>query len=139
MSKPNLQQLTVALHSAWSANTGYVDASAWNNDNPARGQCVTSSLIVQDFFGGDIVRYAVKARGIDETHYANILEDGTVIDMTRSQYEGEVTLMEIPINLAMNNFRTVRERCLADEETRALYEILRERVDDRLLSTEKHN
>lgn len=68
-----------ALQESWSATTSYEADENWNPENPARGQCVVSSLVVQDYFGGDIVRYAVIGEGIDETHYFNILDNGTLI------------------------------------------------------------
>lgn len=48
---------------------------------------MVSSLVAQDYFGGDSVRYAVKGDGIDEMHYCNLLEDGVLLDTTRSQYQ----------------------------------------------------
>lgn len=126
---PTLQQLTTALRKSWTAETGYAKAGAWNSKNPARGQCVTSSLIVQDYFGGDIIRYAVSGDGLDETHYFNVLDDGTVIDTTRSQYKQQVSMEEKPIDLAKNGFTSVRERCLADDETRHRYTLLKKNVE----------
>ena len=132
MEIPGIEQLTSALHSAWSAETGYADIGAWNDQNPARGQCVTSSLVVQDYLGGDIIRYAVNGDNINETHYCNVLNDGTLLDTTRSQYTQSVNLVEKPIDLAKNGFRTVRERCLADDETKVRYMILKTRVAEAL-------
>lgn len=130
MNMPTLQQLAHALRQAWSAETGYAGEGVWTKENPARGQCVTSSLVVQDYFGGDIVRYQVSGEDIDETHYFNILHDGTIVDTTKSQYSQQANMIEKPIDLKKNNFHTVRERCLADEETKCLYETLKTRVED---------
>lgn len=109
----------------------YESDENWSPENPARGQCVVSSLVVLDYFGGDIVRYAVTGEGIDETHYFNVLEDGTVLDTTRSQYKDkQVNMAEKPIDLKKNGFSSVRERCLADKETKYRYGILATRVRD---------
>jgi hypothetical protein len=125
----SLSDLIEALQKSWSATTSYESDEHWSSENPARGQCVVSSLVVQDYFGGNIVRYAVTGDGIDETHYFNVLENGTVIDTTRSQYESKkVSMVEKPIDLAKNSFNSVRQRCLADEETNYRYSILKERV-----------
>lgn len=42
------------LKKSWSAETSY-SPGEWTSINPARGQCVISSLILQDCFGGNIV------------------------------------------------------------------------------------
>jgi len=130
MNKPTLQQLTAALHKAWDSETGYAGVGAWSSDNPARGQCVTSSLVVQDYFGGDIVRYEVAGEHIDETHYFNILEDGTRLDTTGSQYVLPVTMRPKPVDLAEH--LTLRDKRLSDDETRHKYTLLKSRVENLL-------
>lgn len=127
MKTPALTQLTKALHQAWDDETGYARSGVWTSGNPARGQCVTSSLVVQDYFGGDIVRYEVKGIDIDETHYFNILDDGTIIDTTGSQYKIPVNMRPKPVNLG--EYPTLRDKCLADEETRARYYLLKSKVE----------
>ena len=129
MNKPSLQQLTSALHESWPVEIGNAVVGDWTPENPARGQCIPSSLVVQDYFGGDIVRYAVTAEGINETHYFNVLKDGTIIDTTGSQYKVPVSMIVKPIDLAKNSFQSVRERCLADDDTRMRYELLQSRVE----------
>jgi hypothetical protein len=121
--------LLTALHGAWNAKTGYANEN-WSADNPARGQCVVTSLVVQDYLGGDLVRFAVTGEGINEKHYCNVLEDGTLIDVTRSQYRIPVTMRLDPVDL--KNFSSMRERRLADEETHTRYEYLKKRVAERL-------
>lgn len=134
---PPIHQLLNALHAAWTADTSYAKTGEWSIDNPARGQCVTSALVVQDYFGGDIVRYAVTGDGIDETHYLNLLDDGTLLDTTGSQYKDSVSMRLKPIDLAKNNFISVRQRCLADKETKYRYELLKKRVENSLREFEK--
>lgn len=129
MKNLSLSHFINVLQKSWSATTSYERDENWSSENPARGQCVVSSLIVQDYFGGDIVRYAITSEGIDETHYFNVLEDGTVLDTTRSQYKDkQVSMAEKPIDLKKNGFGSVRERCLADKETNYRYGILKESV-----------
>ena len=134
MQTPSLEQIKQALRASWNAETGYAGAGVWTEDNPARGQCVTSSLVVQDYLGGDIVRYAVLGDGIDETHYFNVLDDGTVVDTTGDQYTVPVTMTLKPINAAVH--KTVRAKCLADDETRYRYEMLKTRVEKALTPVE---
>lgn len=123
--KPTLDQLIAALHHAWSAETSYADTD-WPSDNPARGQCVVSALVVQDYFGGELVRFAVSG-DFNEMHYANELE-GVLLDTTRSQYrDAAVTFTPKPVEL--KGYPTVRAKRLADDETRQRYELLKSRVE----------
>jgi hypothetical protein len=48
MDTPSLLQLTTALHAAWNEEAGYAGVGVWTPQNPAHGQCVTSSLVVQE-------------------------------------------------------------------------------------------
>ena len=128
MSSANILELARALQASWPVDAKNDIWQGWTPDNPSRGQCVPSSLVVQDYFGGDIVRYRMTADGINETHYFNVLQDGTVIDTTASQYKFSVIMKPDPVDLAKNNYESMRERCLADDETRERYEILKSRV-----------
>jgi len=129
MAKPTLEQLTHALHASWGADTSF-DASEWSEDNPARGQCVASSLIVQDYYGGDLLRYEVRGEGLQELHYCNLLDDGTILDTTGQQYHQIVSMQISPVHLA--GYATVREKRLADNGTRKRYELLKSRITRQL-------
>lgn len=122
---PTLSELTTAFHKAWNAETGFAGGD-WSSDNPARAQCLTSSLVVQDYYGGDLIRFAVRGEGISENHYCNLLEDGTLLDTTRSQYTTPVTMQVHPVNLG--GYSSLREKRLDDEETRMRYELLKRRL-----------
>lgn len=127
MNNPTLQQLTAALHEAWDEETGYAGAGVWTSDNPARGQCVSSSLVVQDYLGGKIVRYEVKGEDVDETHYCNILEDETILDTTGQQYKVPVSMRPKPVDL--QEYPSLRDKRLADKETRYRYQLLKRKVE----------
>ena len=120
----DLTTLVKALQQSWKPET-----STWGPelplDNPARGQCVVSSLIVQDFFGGDLVRVHAQGEGIDENHYFNRLVDGTIVDTTGQQYLHPVILSPNPVDLTVGGFSTIRERCLEDEDTQRRYRVLK--------------
>ncbi len=133
MLQPTLKKLVEALQYAWADDT-CINPADWSEDNPARGQCVGSSLVMQDYLGGDLLRYRVSADGINETHYCNILEDGTIIDTTGQQYKVSVILQIDPVQL--KSFHSIREKRLADDGTRKRYEILASRVSQYLLSTD---
>ncbi len=124
----NFIEISEALHNSWSAETSRGGKAT--ADNPARGQCVVSSLVVQDFFGGELRRVRVTGDGIDEKHYFNVLKDGTRIDTTGSQYDDMVVRFE-PLPINFNSVTTVRDKVL-DEDTSRRYALLRARVDDYL-------
>lgn len=122
-----IERLAVALRQSWSAETAYGGVE-WTADNPARGQCVVSSLVVQDYLGGDLVRFAVEGEDLREKHYANVM-DGVLVDVTRGQYEGMgVTMKEH--RPERGTFDSLRERVLADEDTARRYELLKKRVEE---------
>ena len=124
-----LQQLTKALHQAWDSDTAY-DATEWSSNNKARGQCVVSSLLVQDYLGGELVRYEINEGSLHEMHYANQLEDGTIVDTTGSQYLSPVSMKIKPV--ALKGFASIRDKRLADTSTARRYEILKKRVEQLL-------
>lgn len=82
-----IEALATALPSAWSLKT----SSVWRPDNPARGQCSVTSLVVQDFFGGDIL----KTQTPEGWHFYNQI-DGRRIDLTRAQFADPVRYDDLP-------------------------------------------
>lgn len=128
---PTLQELSDALQASWGADTAY-NSEEWSQENKARGQCIVSSLIAQDYLGGDLIRYEINEDQLHETHYMNQLSDGTVIDTTASQYTSSVTMKRKPIDTG--EFTSIRDKRLADKSTATRYEILRRRVEQRLTS-----
>src|SRR5882757_7942847 len=96
--EPSFESLIIVLRQSWSAETAF-NASDWSPENPARGQCVISALVVQDYLGGDLQRFEVQGDDFAETHYTNLL-NGVVIDTTASQYDDlNVSLTPTPTNL----------------------------------------
>lgn len=129
MTTYDLDTATNTLSASWSADTAY-GPSSWSQDNPARGQCIVSCLVIQDYFGGDLVRYSVKGEGINETHYVNKLPNGSLLDTTASQYTYDVVFQPKPIEL--DGFSSIREKRLADADTLRRYILLRDRVKQRV-------
>lgn len=124
-----LEKVFEALQHSWRADTAY-DASGWSEGNPARGQCVVSSLVINDYFKGDFQKYKVHG-AVEETHYCNILPDGAYIDSTGKQYDGLIVSLH-PIKYNLASFSTCREKLLSDIATNERYEILKSRVSDYL-------
>jgi len=121
-----LKQIIKALEASWSGDTAY-NKSDWTPENPARGQCVVSSLVVQDYLGGDLVKCAVDAENLQESHYFNKLDDGTMLDVTGKQYTFPVNFRLVPVS--HEGFESIRDKRLSDDDTRLRYKILKSRVD----------
>lgn len=76
-----LVQLRSELERVWDARTS-TDPDGWCPGNPARGQCTVAVLLVQDEFGGHILRGLVGGL----SHFWNELPDGREVDLTRDQF-----------------------------------------------------
>jgi len=75
-----------ALKKSWSKETSYPSTQKdWSDKNPAFGQCAVTVLVVQDYFGGEILYCK------HYNHYWNRLPNRREIDLTRSQFENKVT------------------------------------------------
>src|SRR5690242_14988757 len=83
----SLAAVEAALRGAWRADPSS-DPARWSAENPAWGQCAVTSLLVQDLFGGQLLRAEVD--GI--SHYWLRLEDGSEIDLTREQFGADVSV-----------------------------------------------
>ena len=108
-----IERLTTAITSSWSHETTSTP-DEWSEENPARGQCVPTSLVVQDYLGGDIERLSTVYQGNTETHYRNIV-DGEPLDLSRAQYPEDQVFKPAPVTV------DTREYVLANANTRARY------------------
>mgnify|MGYP002621454130 CR=1 FL=1 len=81
-----LELLQQYLYKVYSKDTCYpLCRDDWNDSNPTLGHCAIVSLIVNDYFGGDI--YKIKVDGV--SHYFNLI-DNKVVDLTSSQFNKEI-------------------------------------------------
>ena len=126
-----LTDISAALEASWGPDTAF-NRGEWTKENNARGQCVVSSLVVQDYLGGELLRCAIDNETLHETHYFNQLQDGTLVDTTKNQYTELVSMKIIPV--AYEGFSSIREKRLSDDDTRQRYELLKQRVDSYLAS-----
>jgi hypothetical protein len=115
-----MEEIAQALRRSWTPDTAYRDT--WRPDRRSTGQCAVTALVVQDYLGGTLRRAVLPG----ETHYWNVLPDGTEVDLTRDQFDsynptsiGEVT----------------RDEIVAFPDTAHRYAILRESVAERLMTT----
>jgi len=109
-----LKKLEEAIAESWEIDTCYPPwQDRWSEENPALGQCAVTSLVVQDYLGGELV-YCMHNH-----HYWNRLPSGKEIDFTRQQFpEGT--------QVCADSLRG-REELLSGEIVER-YEILRMRV-----------
>lgn len=73
------------LNKCWSIKS----SSKWTSENPAKGQCGVTSLVINDFFGGDILRTETP----EGWHYYNRI-DNKRYDFTQSQFVQEPIYMD---------------------------------------------
>lgn len=97
----------------WSRDTS-ADPEGWTPDNPTHGHCAVAALIVQDVFGGDLLRCPIPGG----SHYWNRLPDGSELDLTAGQFKNPVERVGIEVRS--------REYVLSFEATAKRYELLRE-------------
>jgi hypothetical protein len=89
-----LAALEQAIREAWSLDTADED-DGWTPENPSRGQCDITALVVQDVLGGDILGADVYLDGARiEGHMWNRLVSGIEIDLTREQFRRGETIGE---------------------------------------------
>ncbi len=95
-----LEAVILALRESWGPDTcAPEDIADWTPDNPARGQCATTALVLHDFFGGSLVMGEVIVDGERvDFHWWNRLPDGEQVDITLEQFgahEHVVGAMEV--------------------------------------------
>ncbi|MBA8877890.1 YunG family protein [Phyllobacterium myrsinacearum] len=106
---PTPVELYQVLKTAWSLES----SSSWTHENPAKGQCSVTSLVVQDYFGGLILK--TKTHG--GTHFYNLI-DGVRWDLTISQFDRPIPFQDQPAS---------REDAMVDTSEQQ-YQKLKERL-----------
>lgn len=76
------------LRCAWSAES----SSLYSEENPARGHCGVTALVVQDHFGGEIRKTPTE----EGDHFYNYI-NGARHDLTVSQFNYVPTYLDIPV------------------------------------------
>lgn len=69
---------------AWDSLTS--SEPSWSLENPALGQCAVTSLIIQDWFGGSLLRAEVVCGESIKSHYWNLLPGNKEVDLTFGQF-----------------------------------------------------
>ena len=119
-------QLKQLLIQSWDLETcspGLRDK--WNEGNPSLGQCAITALIVNDFFGGKIMRCMASSG----SHYYNIIDD-ELVDLTVEQFLGEIPQYE-------NGEERTREYLLSNEDTKNRYLLLNRNLQETIEEDKK--
>ena len=108
-----LDKLEKLLNCSWNKETcspGLRDK--WDETNPSLGQCAITALVVNDYFGGKIMRCMTSSG----SHYYNLIDD-KIVDLTKGQFLGEIPLYE-------EGKERTREYLLGNEDTKSRYVML---------------
>ena len=101
------------LYSSWSKDTCSPSLKdEWHVKNPSLGQCAITSLIVNDIFGGKIMRCMTSSG----SHYYNMIEN-QIVDLTVEQFKGRIPDYE-------KGEERTREYLLSNEDTNRRYKKL---------------
>ncbi|MBW3011844.1 hypothetical protein KY311_01545 [Candidatus Woesearchaeota archaeon] len=117
----------MALKNFWTKETSS-DPENWSSENPAWGQCAVTSLIINDYLGGEIVwAMASLPDGREISHYFNSI-DGEEKDFTRMQFpEGTRIPTGVP---KTKEFATTRDYVLSYPVTQKRYETLKQKIQE---------
>lgn len=117
----NIEILKTTLRECYSKDLCYPKVQdEWNENNKCFGMCAITSLIVNDYFGGDICKIHVE--GI--SHYYNLIEN-EIIDLTSSQFKCTINYKDYEI--------IERDKILTDN-TKERYQMLKERLINKLIN-----
>ena len=82
-----LAGLEAAIRQSWSSETS-ADPDEWSSENPSRGQCDVTAMLVRSYLGGEIlVANVLHEERRVERHAWNRLPSGLTIDLTRDQFK----------------------------------------------------
>jgi hypothetical protein len=123
-----LSQIEEAIKAGWGRDTVEVE-DGWTPDNPSRGQCDVTSLVVHDIFGGEILAARVFRDGEQvEWHTWNRLPGGMELDLTRDQFKNGEVLGEPSVRKRPERFEPDHPRYHRYEA----YRVLAGRVQEHL-------
>ena len=106
----DIKELKSLLLSSWNSETCSPGLREfYSKNNPSLGQCAITALIVNDMFGGKIMR-CMASTG---SHYYNLIDDN-IVDLTVEQFLGEIPRYE-------DSSERSREYLLSNEDTKKRY------------------
>jgi len=89
LSDDLINQIEQYLLKCWSLKT----SSKWTLENPYKGQCGVTALVINDLFGGNILKTEVEG----QWHFYNRI-DGECYDFTSKQFNSDIDYQDIESN-----------------------------------------
>lgn len=117
---PTLLKIREALEKSWAQDTTYC-MIGFSKANPALGQCLVSTLVLQHYLGGEIIRGKfTEPDGVGGSHYWLRIK-GVDVDLTWEQFKKGTKIKPTgkPTRKGMLKYPNVRER----------YNALQQKVD----------
>lgn len=116
----DINDLKEVLYKNYSKDLCYPKVQdQWTNTNKCFGMCAITSLVVNDYFGGDICK--IKVNGI--SHYFNLINQ-EIVDLTASQFKDKIDY---------NDYQIIEKEQILTEDTKNRYLILKQKVIKDLL------
>ena len=113
-----LEEMSYVIKKSWCRESCYPKyQDVWRKENPSYGQDVVTSLLLYDYFKGNIKKCYVG----ETPHYFNIINK-EIIDLTKEQFLAR----EIPYEKAVYKKRS---DLLKNKNVYSRYILLRERVE----------
>jgi hypothetical protein len=123
-----IDDLDVALHQSWIPRTDVELTELFSTGESSIGQCAVTALVVQDYFGGDILNAIVTYPdnpAVSSSHYFNVI-DGKEIDLTKQQFKDGVQFSKATTKI--QGFNSLREYILSFPSTANRYKSLKTNV-----------
>lgn len=117
----NIDKLQNVLLNCYSKDLCYpLLADKWNENNKCIGMCAITSLIINDYFGGKIVKTYVD----EVSHWFNIINDN-IVDLTSNQFGKSIDY---------DSYKLVDRDKDVNNETYKRYKLLKEKMINALLT-----
>lgn len=112
-----IDELSKKLYLCYSKNLCYPKIrNKWNDNNRCLGMCAITSLIVNDYFGGEICKIYVD--GV--SHYYNLINNN-IVDLTSEQFENEINY---------DNYEIINRNIIMTDDTKKRYNILKNKLEE---------
>lgn len=116
----NIENIKKVLLECYSKDLCYPKVQdGWNENNKCFGMCAITSLIINDYFGGDICKIYVE----EISHYFNLIEN-KVIDLTSGQFNHEINY---------KGYQIIDRKKILTDDTKNRYNILKIKLIKKLL------
>ena len=115
-----IEKLKKTLLECYSKDLCYIKVQdRWNESNKTLGMCAITSLVVNDYFGGEIAK--TKVGGI--SHYFNLIHN-QIVDLTKEQFAKEINY---------EDYKIIDREKILTEDTNNRYQTLKKKVEKKLL------